>query len=1039
MAVMKDSMPEKYMGEKRVWECIERNLPEDVVCYYNREVKGREFDFCLLIKNIGFLIIEVKGWNPNHIMSIDSPDKIVLSNGSVSSSPKKQARSYKFCLHNILSENYNVNPLILDMVCYPFISEEEYERVGLNIVSESDFTLFREDIESAQNFGRKIINAYNNFSHIKFDKMADNVYDICRHYFEPTYIVRPPMQTFIPYSRLSVYSGTIPLSDIDEILKSYSEGTKQIVFTNQLSDINLLALHLSDFFKRNCILTDKNDLKICKKSEYAGSGIDISNNKITLFNFEVYYIQNCEIKFSFVSFNGILEDEQKKSILEFDKFSDFNFNQFKVEHAEVGKDIQVRAGAGTGKTYSMVSRIAFLCSMASDSGIFNPAEEIAMLTFTTDAAANMKSRLKQLYLNYFILTKNVKYLEMVSNVEKMRISTIHSFAKEIIKNTSISFGVGTNFTTVSGIYEKQKIFDRLFTEYLSAYNEEKPIFFDDMPPMKIEYLRKCLLNFSAKLYNKGCDIKNISIEYFGKPIEEMPFINDMIEKVVIAAEREYTKYLLENNSVHLSEYMIYFSKAISDEAFNKNLFEFKYIFIDEFQDTDDAQIAAFLNMQKKLYFKFFVVGDLKQSIYRFRGATMDSFEKMGCERGEWLSFSLNKNYRSDSRLLSRFEGLFEYMGRSNLIPYNSSVDRIIGVKTNLSYSDENLINVHKYTSSELKEKDAFYDKLFEVINEQKGIISKRMEQQVLKPAERTIAILVRSNYQIQNIIKEAKKRNTSIDSNIGSDLYKLQSTIDLCKLTAALSNPYNSTYLYDLINSNYINTDFKLSYIVSLSSEEKTQVLIDCLDDFYIKTLNKTWGELISDVQNEPILKSLRIIYEKTCPWKQYSSDEDMQEFYRINYELLFEELSNANNKSYLTLDSVNQSLHIVISTNVEGKARDINVVNEGVRVVCLTVHKSKGLEYGTVILPFTSSKYDSFHKNSVDVTYLNEKVGYCFSGEGDRFYNEYYAVETETEESMMEESRVLYVALTRAINNFIWFENVDSNNYSWGTILREL
>ena len=82
-----------------------------------------------------------------------------------------------------------------------------------------------------------------------------------------------------------------------------------------------------------------------------------------------------------------------------------------IEHAEIGRDIQVKAGAGTGKTYSMVSRVAFLCSHASNSGVFDPAAEIAMLTFTDDAAINMKSRLKQLFVNYFILTNDTQYLE----------------------------------------------------------------------------------------------------------------------------------------------------------------------------------------------------------------------------------------------------------------------------------------------------------------------------------------------------------------------------------------------------------------------------------------------------------------------------------------------------------------------------------------------------------------------------------------------------------------------------------------------------
>lgn len=59
--------------------------------------------------------------------------------------------------------------------------------------------------------------------------------------------------------------------------------------------------------------------------------------------------------------------------------------------------------------------------------------------------------------------------------------------------------------------------------------------------------------------------------------------------------------------------MLYLNKCISDESFNTNNYKFKFIFIDEFQDVDDSQITAFLEMQKKLHFHFFIVGDLKQS------------------------------------------------------------------------------------------------------------------------------------------------------------------------------------------------------------------------------------------------------------------------------------------------------------------------------------------------------------------------------------------------------------------------------------------
>lgn len=1034
---MKDKQPDTYEGEKKVWQCINDNLPEDIVCYYNREVKGREFDFCLLIKDVGFMIIEVKGWNKSHINKVVSPDEIIMADGKTEDSPRKQARSYSFKLKNLMNEKYGINPLVMNMVCYPFISEAEYSKLGLRVVSEPEYTLFSEDIESAYSFSRKILGVYQDSQQINFDKMIGDKYDIARHHFEPSYVVTPPAQNVIPYSCLSVFSEGITLTNINDIISSYFKGMKQIVFTKGISDLEVIAKQLSEAFTRNHIMIKEGNLAI-NSSDSKETIITVKNNRISVFNFEAIFIEDDITISSFQTYNGKLSNEQESELANIAAVTNFNIDQFHIEHAEIGCDIQVKAGAGTGKTYSMVSRIAFLCSHASNSGVFNPATEIAMLTFTDDAALNMKSRLKQLFVNYFILTNNTQYLEMVTNIEKMRISTIHSFAKEIISNTAITLGIGTDFTTIVGKYDKQKIFDRLFTAYLEEENKRNPIFFNGLP-MGIEEFRKLMLDVANKLYEKGCDIKTLDISAWGDAPIEMPFLNKIIKQVVVETEKEYSKLLIDNNSVALSEYMIHLSKCIDNDAFNTNLYEFKYVFIDEFQDTDDAQIASFIAMQKKLGFNFFIVGDLKQSIYRFRGATMTAFEKMGCDNGDWLSFTLNINYRSDKRLLCRFGKAFLYMNSINLLKYESDVDSLRGVKVN-SIHDDLLIVPIPYHNSDKVNSTEYYDLFFKAIEEQRQRIASDMQTKAFSKNERTIAILTRSNYQINEILKEAKKREVVIESDNNSDLYRLAPSTDLCRLTSALCNPYNPTYLYDLIHSRNVNVIFDIRSILGKTAEEKTAIFIDCLDKFYNAVMGKTWKQLIRDIQNEPVLKTLRLIYESTKPWKAFSpSDEYMQEYYRTNYELVFEELSKMNKKSYLTLDSINESLHINIMTGTEAKSRELDIDTDNVRVICLTVHKSKGLEYGTVIMPSTDEEIDKPHKNGLEVSYIDGKIGYCLFASGEQYYNSSYESKTEIKEMMMEESRILYVAMTRAIDNFIWFFNLDAKGKNWGEMLKEM
>ena len=77
MAMMIDKKPE-YKGEGKVWESLSDNLPEGAIVYNGREVNGREFDFCILMKNVGMIIIEVKVWMADSIFDVAGVDGIVI-------------------------------------------------------------------------------------------------------------------------------------------------------------------------------------------------------------------------------------------------------------------------------------------------------------------------------------------------------------------------------------------------------------------------------------------------------------------------------------------------------------------------------------------------------------------------------------------------------------------------------------------------------------------------------------------------------------------------------------------------------------------------------------------------------------------------------------------------------------------------------------------------------------------------------------------------------------------------------------------------
>lgn len=1037
MAKMMDIKDETYEGEKKVFECIENNLPDEILCYYNREVVGKQFDFCLLIEHMGMLIIEVKGWNVSDIIKVNSPDSIetTLYDYPVGS-PKKQARSYKFGMVNVCNNKYSINPLVMDMVCYPFMSEHDYKKCGLNIVSEPEFTLFKEDIENPTKFATKIAGVYQKSNQPIFDKMVGDVFKTCRLHFENTSI-EESNKNLSPYSEMRIYPNGISLSDVDSIISSYFQGVKEAIFVSREEEALYIVQNiLNKFDEEGVLLKGRNFvLNAHKKNE-----LRVKDGTISFFNFEIYTIKDlsCTIKTNINILNGDFSDEQEEILRYIANNSKFNAQQYKVEHAPIDKDIVVKAGAGTGKTYSMISRISYICHQASSANILDVKNEIAMLTFTTEAATNMKSRLKQAFMNYFVLTKSKKYLEMIAGIENMRISTIHSFSNLVIRDTSLPLGIGVDFSTVSGSYQKRKIFDQYFNQYLKKKNDEEPMFFGRIPGSIYDF-RKLLLKFSDMLYNKGYDVKDATEDVFGNPIIEMPYMKEIIQDVIVPTEKTYSEYLYENNSVSLVEYMIYLNKCVSDESFNANLYKYKYVFIDEFQDVDDSQISAFLEMQKKLKFNFFIVGDLKQSIYRFRGATMDAFNKIGCTHDNWKEYTLNINYRTDKRLLNEFAGLFDYMGKRELIPYKEPDDRLVGVNINTQLNEEDLIEVYSYSKEDEKE-DKIYNTLFEMIGRRKVELESSENFNKLSSSEKTIAILVRTNFQIASILRKAKKQEEIlVESDSNGDLYQLQSSIDLCKLTSALSNPRNPIYLFDLLLSNNVNIKFPVEKLVKMSEQEKMDYLISCLDEFYHNTMQMSWNELVYEIQSKPVLMVLRKIYEATKPWKVYSKDAAKQIHYRTNYDLVFEDLSKEGKYSYLTLDSINESLHILINMGSEKASRSVTDSGDSVHVICTTVHKSKGLEYDTVIMPFTMDSIDTMHRNGLDVTYVNGKVGYCISFNGESMANEFFYTDDEIAEIEKEESRVLYVALTRAINKFIWFNKVDARGNTWGKLLEEM
>lgn len=1034
MALMMDNKPTEYKGEALVWEKLSSLLPNDVVVYNHREVvDDREFDFALLIKNVGIMVIEVKGWQAQYIFDVKSPDEIIIEGESkVYGSPEKQARGYRFDWLNFLNDQFGISPVVLSMVCYPFISEKEYRDVRLDVVSSKDFTIFSDDLSSASKLGQKISNAFVKKKPLNSTPFEEGAMAVVRQYFEPSYKAKDEqiIEVADAYSILKIFNVNLSESETDDLVNSYFAGTKVIAFVKQEDELNMIVSKIADGFRKRGIISDKGDIRLAEADEVQPEFL-CNDNSFRIFNFEIY-IHNLDLDTDEVIVVEGQYTEQQETVLEgVANSTNWNFDQFKVEHAKGNKNILVQAGAGTGKTYSMVSRIAYLC-LSRSHFVNNLVDEIAMVTFTNEAADNMKVRLKRYFMNCYILTKNKKVLHEIEAVDLMQISTIHKFAKAVLQSTAMEYGLGAEFAISSSEYAKEQVYEKYLNTFLVRKQKEEANFAQQLR-MPVHKFRKLLMHFSQQLYNKSYGIKELKAENLGT-FEEWPFFNEVIMEVMIPAEKEYEEQIFSKNKIDLKESMLLLNDAVNGAFRKKCGLRYKYLFIDEFQDTDDVQIDSFLKLQNVLKnVKLFVVGDLKQSIYRFRGATISAFDLIRTDESQWEEFSLTINYRTDKRLLDKFDGIFSKMGSRGYLPFLQGRD-------SLSSSIDTFLPAHDLiTKLEYEGDEQRMDALFAEIERQKDMIKYLSTHHKLTSKDMMIAILVRDNWQIHDILEEAKVRGEFIETQVGGDLYQLTPALDLYKLVLALLNPRDPACLFNLIDSNYIGIDLDIQGLHGLDREDQVSKLKEVLNQYFIGKLNRNWEQIISDTKIQPILMLLRNIYEGCQPWFCYSDNENEQKFYKANYELVLEKIIKTYSVDYLTLNVIERSMHINIMTKQEELARNVENETDDIRVICTTVHKAKGLEYGCVIMPYMGMDIASMKKADLDVYVENDKLAYGIriGDEPNKKYNSNYDISQEQTERVNEESRVLYVALTRAIRNVVWMKDVKSNSkISWQNLM---
>ena len=268
--------------------------------------------------------------------------------------------------------------------------------------------------------------------------------------------------------------------------------------------------------------------------------------------------------------------------------------------------ILVLAGAGSGKTRVLTTKLAYL---VNEEGV-NPYNILA-ITFTNKAAKEMKER---------------AFKMLGSDAYKMQISTFHSLGLLLIRENYDKLGFDKNFTILDS---------------------------DD----SLTIIKKILkdMNLDPKVYNprairnKISSAKNelMDSNYYSR------FANSEYEEIVLSVFRKYEQKVLKNNSMDFDDLLLLPIKLFKKypDVLEKYQDRFKYILVDEYQDTNEAQYIL-IKMLSKKYKNICVVGDLDQSIYGFRGANFRNILNFEKDYPDAKVIPLEENYRSTGNILN---------------------------------------------------------------------------------------------------------------------------------------------------------------------------------------------------------------------------------------------------------------------------------------------------------------------------------------------------------------------------------------------------
>ena len=620
------------------------------------------------------------------------------------------------------------------------------------------------------------------------------------------------------------------------------------------------------------------------------------------------------------------------------------------------KSQYIIASAGTGKTETLATQIENLI-INDNVDITN----IALITFTNKATKEMRERLRNKLYAKWVQGCDVR--DQLDKINMAKISTIHVFCDEIIREYGLMLGISPNYKIASFSHEANAIIDKVIE---SNYNEA---ICKQIPTYRIKDLLK---KFYNEVRDKGIDVSNPRIEpenTFWNGFREYFFnLHKLVDDRIEAIKRE-------QNILTSNDLLRYATKLVEIPEIAQRISEkIKYLFVDECQDINYEQMRLFATLLNHM--TVVIVGDEKQSIYAFRGSDKDAFNELVSKMQDSGAnkTTLDVNYRSNDKLIQIFNKIFNskfYCGKKQL----------------------------KFDNIPLKNngKKALDDSIFEIrYSENIEEIIKNLTLKIenaKNPCYNEIVVLCRTNREVNLVVESLKKKGISAKVYSSKSIYKSKAIIDLHKV---------------------------LKYLITDGEIEKHELFYT---DYYLSSLEyfneSHLYEILDGLKFEAKKQSLNYIINRLIEISRVNEYYAGigKEQYIANLNRIREIVRDLSNQGMSTIQIVDYMDIMIDTQQVEQEPE--TVIKE--QVIVSTIHTYKGLSADVIVL-YNSDK-NLFRENDSPYEFDEETQEIYFNknvivpnnntlGEDGGFKALSYKKQLE---DLEEELRLMYVACTRA------------------------